>query len=245
MQRMFGGASFFNCDISTWHVSSVTDMNNMFYDAASFNSDISKWDVSSVTDMAGMFYLAALFDVDISKWDVSEVKYMNSMFRGATFFNRDISKWDVLSSVINMNDMFSGAESFEKVLYGAAWVRSKASKNRMFKGSPGSISETVTHQYVSRRPITERELIARAPTTTSLSTPVLTSVIGSMMACPTCGTFKKSGRVSCCAPGGAWYKNCGGAGSRNADHRWFEGFEACKFTTTTISSACPKCGTIK
>ena len=164
---------------------------------------------------------------------------MNSMFRGATFFNHDISKWDVLSSVINMDDMFSGAESFEKVLCGAASVRSRASKSRIFKGSSGSISRTVctppraqatiavTHQYVSRRPITERELIVRAPTTTSLSTPVLTSVIGSMMACSTCGTFKRSGRVSCCAPGGAWYKNCGGAGSINVDHRWSEGVKAC------------------
>ena len=48
------------------------------------------------------------------------------------------------------------------------------------------------------------------------------------MVCAKCSTFGKSGRVSCCAPGGAWFKNCGGDGNRNADHRWSEGVEACK-----------------
>ena len=46
--------------------------------------------------------------------------------------------------------------------------------------------------------------------------------------CAKCGRFGKSGRVSCCATGGAWYKNCGGAANKNVDHRWFEGVEACK-----------------
>merc|ERR1712203_897227 len=62
---------------------------------------------------------------------------------------------------------------------------------------------------------------------------------------PKCGTFAKSGRVSCCAPGGAWFKKCGEVGNKNVDHRWFEGTEACEpRTTTTITSVCPKCGTI-
>merc|ERR1719201_1528750 len=65
-----------------------------------------------------------------------------------------------------------------------------------------------------------------------------------MTACPKCGTFTKSGRVSCCGPGGAWYKTCGVAGNGNAQRSWFEGVKACKPTTTTISSVCLKCGTI-
>merc|ERR1719174_2628569 len=57
--------------------------------------------------------------------------------------------------------------------------------------------------------------------------------------------FKKSSRVSCCAPGGDWYKNCGGVGNKHVDHSWSEGAQACKFmATTTISSVCPKCGII-
>ena len=76
---------------------------------------------------------------------------------------------------------------------------------------------------VFRRPITERELI----TSTLITTSSIAPTIANTMTCPKCGTFEKSGRVSCCAPGGAWYKNCGGAGNRNVDHKWFEGVEAC------------------
>ena len=46
--------------------------------------------------------------------------------------------------------------------------------------------------------------------------------------CRKCGTIAKSGKRSCCARGGSWYKNCGAAGSTNVDHRWYEGIRACK-----------------
>merc|ERR1712032_1428143 len=62
--------------------------------------------------------------------------------------------------------------------------------------------------------------------------------------CPKCGTFEKSGRNSCCAPGGAWYNNCGGARNKNVDHKWFEGVAACKHTMVITTSVCPKCGII-
>merc|ERR1712032_702789 len=161
------------------------------------------------------------------------------MFSEAVIFNCDLSKWDV-SSVTDMARMFSSAKSFKQTLCGAAWIHSKASKTDMFKGSPGEIARALCGPV----PPPERELIAR----TSIAMPVSTSAITSIdtMACPKCGKFKRSGRVSCCAPGGAWYKNCGGAGNKNLDHRWSEGAAACKLdtTTTTISSACPKCSTI-
>merc|ERR1712037_381513 len=84
------------------------------------------------------------------------------------------------------------------------------------------------------------ELIAR----NSITTSVITPKIASTMTCPQCGTFAKSGRASCCAPGGAWYKNCGGVSNRNAHHRWFEGVETCKLKMVAMSSVCPKCGII-
>merc|ERR1719174_1643012 len=67
-----------------------------------------------------------------------------------------------------------------------------------------------------------------------------------VVSCPRCGTFRKSGRVSCCAPGGAWFKNCGGLGSKFLNHRWSEGVKSCKpaSTTTTVRPVCRKCGTI-
>ena len=43
--------STFNGDVSTWDVSSVTDMNSMFQYAKAFNQPLAAWDVSSVTDM--------------------------------------------------------------------------------------------------------------------------------------------------------------------------------------------------
>ena len=181
-------------------------MKYMFNHASSFNADLSKWDVSSVTDMPYMF--------------------------SATCFNGDLSKWGV-SSVTSMDFMFLNAASFNQKLCGIAWVNSKASKSSMFAGSSGSIARAVCtsdptpetlQQHVSRRPIPERELIVRK----SISTPSVTSMIVRNRRCPRCGTFRKSGRISCCAPGGAWFMNCGGLGSNNVDHRWSDGVAACK-----------------
>ena len=153
----------------------------------------------------------------------------------AAAFNIDISKWDV-SSVVTMDYMFwhwQATSPFKQKLCGDAWVRSKASKEAMFTGSFGSISFQVcalktTRRYASRRPIPERELIVRAPITTPVNTRTLAITTSNSITCPQCGTFKKSGRASCCAPDGAWYKNCGGVSNRNADHRWFEGVADCK-----------------
>ena len=47
-------------------------------------------------------------------------------------------------------------------------------------------------------------------------------------ACSECGITKKSGKRSCCAPGGSWYMNCGGVSNGNLEHSWLEGMEACR-----------------
>ena len=46
--------------------------------------------------------------------------------------------------------------------------------------------------------------------------------------CPVCGTIKKSGKLSCCSRGGAWFGNCGSAGNANFGHTWHEGIRACE-----------------
>ena len=46
--------------------------------------------------------------------------------------------------------------------------------------------------------------------------------------CDKCGVIKKTGKLSCCAPGGAWHKNCGDEGDPKFDHTWFDGIQACK-----------------
>ena len=158
------------------------------------------------------------------------------MFLGAKAFHSDLSKWNV-SRVTNMDAMFFNAKSFKQKMCGATWVHSEASKKLMFAGTPGSISSTVctsasppittqvTHHHETRP---ERELIVRTPITTPVGTSSFMPATLSTAICPKCGTFVRSGRVSCCAPGGAWYKNCGGAGNRNVDHSWLAGVETCK-----------------
>ena len=63
----------------------------------------------------------------------------------------------------------------------------------------------------------------------SSSTRATPTSIAVSAACPKCGTSKKSGKRSCCARGGAWFKNCGDdAGDSDFDHTWSEGMQACK-----------------
>ena len=67
-------------------------------------------------------------------------------------------------------------------------------------------------------------------TNDSMSTAAVTTttMIPTGPICFKCGTIKKSGKLSCCAPGGAWFKNCGNAGDSKFEHTWIEGVQACK-----------------
>ena len=105
MNGMFNQATAFNQDISGWDVSNVTDMGSMFGNATAFNQDISGWKTSVVTNMGGMFIDAISFNQDISGWDTSAVTDMQSMFAGTSAFNQPLNSWDV-SNVIDMGGMF-------------------------------------------------------------------------------------------------------------------------------------------
>ena len=63
----------------------------------------------------------------------------------------------------------------------------------------------------------------------SAETPTATTILPTKSSdeCPKCGTMPNSGQVSCCARGGAWFKNCGDFGDTRYDHTWFEGKRAC------------------
>ena len=54
--------------------------------------------------------------------------------------------------------------------------------------------------------------------------------------CPKCGDIKKSGKQSCCARGGAWFKNCGDVGDTKFDHTWAEGIQACNDVVNVAKS---------
>ena len=49
-----------------------------------------------------------------------------------------------------------------------------------------------------------------------------------------CTSVKNFGKTSCCAPGGAWFKNCGDAGDTKFDHTWAEGIQACKGAADSV-----------
>ncbi len=110
LKQCFAGTNF-NGDLSTWDVSTITNMDSVFYACPLFNTSLSAWDVSNVTSMEAMFFEASLFNQDVSDWNVSKVTNMAWMFFYATIFNQDISAWDV-SSVTDMTEMFGFTENF-------------------------------------------------------------------------------------------------------------------------------------
>ena len=57
--------------------------------------------------------------------------------------------------------------------------------------------------------------------------------------CPKCGDTI-SGKLSCCARGGAWFNKCGDADDTKFKHTWVEGIWACEGVISTISVKSPR-----
>ena len=60
-------------------------------------------------------------------------------------------------------------------------------------------------------------------------------VVRKKRVCAKCGIVKKSGKLSCCARGGAWFKKCGDFGDTLFDHTWHEGIQACKGAAASMN----------
>ena len=80
----------FLLDTAEWDTSKVVDMSETFYEASSFQGvGVSTWDVSSVTnmhDMHDMFGKGHSFNADLSAWDVRQVTSMAQMVRQRAMF---------------------------------------------------------------------------------------------------------------------------------------------------------------
>ena len=78
----------------------------------------------------------------------------------------------------------------------------------------------------------QHPIYTEARTATSLSA---TTARSSNSVCLKCVT-NRAGRSSCCARGGAWFKNCGDGGDTQFDHTWAEGLQACDHLVDTVLS---------
>ena len=120
MTQMFQNAKVFNGNITTWNVGNVLSfsnfLNNWRVNSGTFNQDLSSWDVSSATNMAGMFSYQSSFNQDITSWNVSSVTNMSIMF-SFSGFNQPIGIWNV-SNVTDINQMFEKS-AFDQSL--SAW----------------------------------------------------------------------------------------------------------------------------
>ena len=57
---------------------------------------------------------------------------------------------------------------------------------------------------------------------------IATSASTTVAACPKCGIFRNNNSISCCAPGGSWFNQCGTTGDPNFKHSYADGVCACK-----------------
>jgi hypothetical protein len=90
MSRFFENSTL-NPDISTWDVSTVSNMKSMFENAINFSGDLSFWKTENVKDMENMFR-SSIFNNSLSNWNVENVRIMNGMFEDSKF-SQNISQW--------------------------------------------------------------------------------------------------------------------------------------------------------
>jgi hypothetical protein len=127
-------SEFNDPDISTWNVSTVTNMRSMFTGLLTLTRSLNSWDVSNVTDMREMFAFTYNYSQPLNNWDVSNVTNMDAMFTSSGF-NQDIGSWDV-SSVTSMNTMFAFSPFNQPI---GSWdVGNVTNMDNMFLGTPFS-----------------------------------------------------------------------------------------------------------
>ena len=78
----------------------------MFYNCENFNCDLSKWDVSNITNMSYMFSNCYKFEgKGLENWNVENINDATYMFCGCEKLNCDLSNWNI-TKTIPIKDMF-------------------------------------------------------------------------------------------------------------------------------------------
>ena len=114
----------------------VENLSKSFANASIFNdSNISSWDVSSVTNMRRMFFETDLFNQPVGNWNTESLQVVSYMFAQTGAFDQSLANWDV-TNVTAMIDMFAGVElstmNYENTLIG--WAAQSVQNGVIFDG---------------------------------------------------------------------------------------------------------------
>ena len=115
MRDAFKGASSFNQDLTSWVMSSVTDITGMFEDAVSFSKYRCKALAATILGSLSTNSFVSIRPIDgaVDTWMFSpSLTRMDRLFAGSAF-NSHIEGWDV-SRVVSMEAMFWRCTSFNQ-----------------------------------------------------------------------------------------------------------------------------------
>lgn len=104
-----------NLDVSTWNMSSCTDMSFMFYGCSSLKEiDVSNWDTSKVNTLDHFAAHANLKRKGMEKWNTSSLVNANAAFHNCAEEELDLSGWDV-SKVQFFCQMFENSPNLKRI----------------------------------------------------------------------------------------------------------------------------------
>jgi surface protein len=264
MSYMFYDAASFNADISKWNVARATHMSHMFAGAISFNVDISKWNVARVADMDSMFNGATSFKQTLCPWvhsraqkfdmfygspgsicatttcpkcGINRIGQLSCCFRGGAWFKNCVI--DPGESKLK-HTWFKGVQACEDAVTTTTAMTACPKCGRTtdgqlnccgeggsWRGQCGMVGDTrFAHTWSD----------GEQYCSTNKPPKPISSINAPAATCPKC-VPTKSGKSSCCARGGSWFKKCGEPGDSNFEHTWFEGNLACELTAESITNA--------
>ena len=157
----------FNQPLNNWFGNSpnIKDLSMAFHGCTSFNQDISSWKVSTVTNMAYMFHHATVYNnggqgltYNINSWNTDNVTSIQAMFAGAAAFQGNgVNSWN-LSSLYGQTSFNVANSSALGVFYGSALTQTNYESILSGWASKLNYSNPITKTiYLDARPRTSTE----------------------------------------------------------------------------------------